>query len=202
MYGNVGNRIKGLVKVVVFLSMAVIILLAIVCLALMDIDNFGQVLLIILIAALGCFLAWLGGMTFYAYGEIAARLISIDEKLSDYTAKETAPQHKASADQAQPASPSFAEKFSDRMQASAASFSEKLYNRTHPEAAPHDQKTAGYSRTDTSSAPVSEKPAPTPKPTTERWKCYQCGTSNPMERNYCSECLSSRDWSIRKSNQM
>lgn len=201
MYGNVGKRIKGLVKTVVIFAMVVIILFAIVCLAMLDIDYGWQVLLILLAAALGCFLAWLGGMTFYAYGEIAARLISIDEMLSDYTATETAPQHKETAGQAQPASPSFAEKFSDRVQASAASFSEKLYNRTHPEAAPHDQKTAGSSCMNTSSSPASEKPAPTPKPITERWKCYHCGTSNPMERNYCSECLSSKDWSIRKSNQ-
>lgn len=201
MYGNVGKRIKGLVKTIVILSMAVIILFAIVCLAVLDIEYFWQVLIILLGAGLGCFLAWLSGMTLYAYGEIAARLISIDEKLSDYKANETTPQHKASADQVPPASPSFAEKFSDRMQASAASFSEKLYNRTHPGAAPHDQSTAGYSRTSTSSSPAPETPAPTPKPIAERWKCYQCGTSNPMERNYCSECLSSRDWSIRKSNQ-
>lgn len=186
MYGNVGKRIKGLVKTVVILSMVVIILLAIVCLAAMDIDYFWQVLLILLAAGLGCFLAWLGGMTFYAYGEIAARLISIDEKLSDFTAEKATPSPQKTTEQAPENAPSFAEKLSDRMQAGAASFAEKLYNRTHAEAA---------------SPTAPDKATPPSKPTAEIWKCYQCGTLNPTERTYCSNCLSSRDWSIRKSNQ-
>lgn len=46
MYGNVGKRIKGLVKTIVILSMAVIILFAIVCLAVLDIEYFWQVLIV------------------------------------------------------------------------------------------------------------------------------------------------------------
>lgn len=88
MYNDVGKTIKNLVSIVVMIGYALSILGAIVLAVIgfgYGFEHFGLMLLFLFIAAivgvLGCFASWAGGLWLYAYGEIADRLISIDNRV-------------------------------------------------------------------------------------------------------------------------
>lgn len=78
MYQNVGQKIKSLTKVVVIIMMVLSIIGGI---SMMALDE-EMILPGLLIAAIGCFVAWLSGLTMYAYGDIADNLQSINEQIA------------------------------------------------------------------------------------------------------------------------
>lgn len=137
MYSNAGKSIKSYVKVVVSIAICICILLGILVIAITE--DFLGVLLGLLIAGVGSFMAWLSGLVLYAFGDIAERVANIDEKLSGNV--QSADVQKGTDDQA---------------------------------------------------AAIDWEKEP-------QWECYNCGTSNPMQRAYCLKCNTSRDWSLKKS---
>lgn len=76
MYNNAGKRIKNLTKVIVGIEMALAVIAGI---AIMPSGGLGF-WLGLLVAGLGCFFAWVGGLVMYAYGDIADNLQAIRNK--------------------------------------------------------------------------------------------------------------------------
>ena len=140
MYKDAGYSIKTVVKTITGILMAFSVLIGLVILILLSQNNVGLGLLAaVVIIGGGCFLAWLSGLVLYAFGEIADRTVSIDEKLSGNV-------------------------YSDGTQV----------------AGNHEKTEIDWAKE-------------------PQWKCYSCGTSNPMKRAYCIKCGTSRDWSLQKS---
>lgn len=79
MYQNVGQKIKNLTKVVVIIMMILSIIAGIVIMA----EDEDMIILGLITAAIGCFVAWLSGLTMYAYGDIADNLQSINEQIAN-----------------------------------------------------------------------------------------------------------------------
>ena len=79
MYQNVGQKIKNLTKIVVTIMMIVSIIAGIGIMA-MDED---MILIGLVVAGVGCFAAWISGLTMYAYGDIAANIQSINQQLAN-----------------------------------------------------------------------------------------------------------------------
>ena len=76
MYNNAGKSIKNLTKVIVGIEMALAVIAGI---AIMVSGGLGF-WLGLLVAGLGCFFAWVGGLVMYAYGDIADNLQAIRNK--------------------------------------------------------------------------------------------------------------------------
>lgn len=86
MYKNVGKEIKTWVDIIVWVQMIPVVLMGILAIVMMA----EQSLLLgiglgAVIIGVGHLLARLSGMIMYAFGEIAERILSIDEKLSKQT---------------------------------------------------------------------------------------------------------------------
>ena len=83
MYSNAGKSIKSYVSVMVAIGYVISIILGFAILGFgAEYESAGIVILGIVVSVVGCVIAWLSGLMLYAYGEIADRLISIDEKIS------------------------------------------------------------------------------------------------------------------------
>ena len=76
MYKNPGKTIKRLTKVIVGVGMALSIVAGLAFLAMP-----GGFFVGLLVAALGCLLSWLSGLTLAAYGDIADNLLAIRNKI-------------------------------------------------------------------------------------------------------------------------
>lgn len=76
MYNNAGKSIKSVTKAVVGVIMFLCVMAGIVVWGTLKSLAGG-----FLVMGIGCFTAWLMGLCMYAFGEIADRLISIDEKI-------------------------------------------------------------------------------------------------------------------------
>ena len=86
MYSNAGKLIKKYVQIMVKIGYVLCgVYAAIILIAGLASGEFGTFLLCLIIAGivlgLGCLSVWLGGLWSYAYGEMAERLIKIDEKM-------------------------------------------------------------------------------------------------------------------------
>ena len=74
MFEDIGNKIKKLVKFFAVAGMLLSIILGIIlCLS--------NILIGIIVSALGFLLSWVGAWLMYGYGEMVQRLINIDKKL-------------------------------------------------------------------------------------------------------------------------
>ena len=83
MYSNAGKSIKGCVKTIVTISMIAYVVVGIaIGIFVNRITGESGWLIGMLVVGVGCFLAWLSGLTLYAYGDMADRLKRIDEKLN------------------------------------------------------------------------------------------------------------------------
>lgn len=97
MYQNVGQKIKNLTKVVVIIMMVLSVIGGISMMALDEEMIFPG----LLIAGIGCFAAWISGLTMYAYGDIADNIQSINQQLANMNGG--APAAKPNYQYAQPA---------------------------------------------------------------------------------------------------
>lgn len=86
MYNNAGKSIKGLVKIVVGIQMALFIILGIVLMV--SGEGGAGAFLGFLVGGAGCFFAWLSGLLLYAYGEIADGVKRLAERTQQDTEKD------------------------------------------------------------------------------------------------------------------
>jgi len=87
MYNNVGKGIKNIVSTFVKIQIVLYVILGIILLiASIASEVFIGVFLSIIFVALACWLAWVGGLILYAYGEITDCV----QKLADTTQEDKA----------------------------------------------------------------------------------------------------------------
>ena len=89
MYKNAGREIKDWVQIFVVIATLPSLLLGIlfmIALAQQDALIFG-IMIAVIVTAIGYWIARFSGLIVYAYGEIADRILQIDERLASQSAK-------------------------------------------------------------------------------------------------------------------
>lgn len=103
MYENVGQKIKNLTTILVVIMM---ILSLVGGISAMVLDE-DMIIPGLLLAGVGCFVSWIGGLAMYAYGDIADNIQTINEQLTSMNGGSTAASPNYQHSQPTPQNPTY-----------------------------------------------------------------------------------------------